>query len=179
MSEASSNVKKEGNAFNQSDPSRTDLPRSDAELEVGEEKTQDDLAADLPKLSSAGREDDPHHQAMSTSGGKTIDDTFRLTRQNLTAIPAAVADGFWYTKDSIEGTGGVMVHKTTEILDVRNWRCVAISGLLTCSFYTCLIVTIPVVIIIALVLTIWKHDKDGGGKFVGNITEPFKRIRND
>jgi hypothetical protein len=174
MSEAPSKVE-EDDPFGQPDPSRKGLPRSS----VGEEKTEDDVAADLPKLSSEGQGEPQSQPSTTNSVGKTIDDTFRLTRQNLTAIPAAVADGFWYTKDSIEGTGGVMVHKTTEILDVRNWRCVAISGLLTCSFYTCLIVTIPVVIIIALVLTIWKHDRDGGGKFVGNITEPFRRMRYD
>jgi hypothetical protein len=177
MVEGTSKVE-EGNAFDQSDPSRTDLPRRDVELEEGEEKTEEDVATDLPKSSSKGR-GEPPQQPSSFSVGKTIDDTFRLTRQNLTAVPAAVADGFWHTKDSIEGTGGVVVHKTTELMDVRNWRCIAISGLLTCSFYTCLIVTIPVVIIIVLVLTIWKYDKDGGGKLVGNITEPFRRIRND
>jgi hypothetical protein len=145
----------------------------------GEEKTEEDVATDLPDVSSppTGKPGDRHNDdPRAYSLGKTIEDSFRLTRQNLTAIPAAAADGFWYTKDRIEESGGIVVYHTTELLDVRNWRCIAASALMTCSFYTCLFVSIPVLIIIVLVLTIWRHDTKGGDTIVGNITEPFREL---
>jgi hypothetical protein len=141
----------------------------------GEEKEEEDIAKDLPDFSDSKKE--PRERDLRAySVGRTIEDSFRLTRQNLTAIPAAAADGFWYTKDRVHESGGVVVHRTTELLDVRNWRCIAVSGLMTCSFYTCLIATIPVLIIILLLLTIWRHNEKGGGGIVGNITEPFREL---
>lgn len=95
----------------------------------------------------------------------------RLTRDHLTSLPHAVADGFWYTRDRVVEGSAAVLHQSSEMAtSVRTWKCWTVSAMMTCSFYMCLAFTIPALILLATLLALRKHNKGGGEPLLHNGT---------
>jgi hypothetical protein len=76
--------------------------------------------------------------------------------------------------DDEEVGGGGVAYQLVEILDVRNWRCMTLSCLMTLLFYTIMIAAIPVAVGICLWIFKYKDeekqaDNSGNSSSSGNL----------
>jgi len=66
-----------------------------------------------------------------------------------------VADGFWHTKSTTEEKA------RASIREVKQWRCFAVSGSMTFCFYLVVCSVIPLIILLATLLTIRRYRRLG------------------
>lgn len=96
----------------------------------------------------------------------------KLTAEQLAAVPVAKADGFWHHRTPLKGSS--RADESTVAVDgeeqaavsledmpsVRSCRCLAVSSCLTLAVYGFVLTVIPLIIILALVLTKRNAEKD-------------------